>query len=431
RLSRVEEELAGLRADRDQLMQLWSEQRTAQTNAQSLRKTLEEVTSERERLEQTLPTVVEYDARERMYARVGELTAFERETRARLESAISDLERVPHEDTLIREEVVSADVAAVVERWTGIPVQRLLGSEQTKLVELEARLTERVKGQEAAVNAVARAVRRARAGLSNPTQPIASFLFVGPTGVGKTELSKALAEQLFDDERAMIRLDMSEYMEAHSVSRLIGAPPGYIGHEDGGQLTEAVRRRGYCVVLLDEVEKAHPEVFNVLLQVLDDGRLTDSQGRTIDFRNALIIMTSNLGTSADGDSDPGAVLEAVRSHFRPEFVNRIDEVIVFDTLEDEQLKAIVRVLLNELEERLRSHNVGLEITEEAIGALVSLGHDRAFGARPLRRALQRHVEDPLSMALVTGELSPDMDVNVSANAHGSLVFAYRARTPTS
>jgi ATP-dependent Clp protease ATP-binding subunit ClpB len=252
-------------------------------------------------------------------------------------------------------------------------------------------------------------------------------LFVGPTGVGKTELSKALAEQLFDDERAMIRLDMSEYMEAHSVSRLIGAPPGYVGHEDGGQLTEAVRRRGYCVVLLDEVEKAHPEVFNVLLQVLDDGRLTDSQGRTIDFRNALIIMTSNLGTSIDGDVNQTDVMEAVRGHFRPEFVNRIDEVILFDSLDDEHLKSIIGVLLKELEGRLASHDIGLDFTAEAIECLARLGHEKAFGARPLRRALQRYVEDPLSMALVAGDLETGMVVKVSDSQQGGLLFDYRAK----
>jgi len=370
------------------------------------------VSSERERLEQTLPTVVAYDARERMYARVGELTAFERETRARLDSAMSDLERVPQNEVLIREEVVPADVAQVVERWTGIPVKRLLDSEQDKLVSLESRLRERVKGQTVAIGAVARAVRRARVGLSNPTQPIASFLFVGPTGVGKTELSKALAEQLFDDERALVRLDMSEYMERHSVARLIGAPPGYVGHEDGGQLTEAVRRRGYCVVLLDEIEKAHTDVFNILLQVLDDGRLTDSQGRTIDFRNTIIIMTSNLGTSGGERIETDTVLAAVHDHFRPEFVNRIDEMVVFETLELNQLQDIVRVLLQQLEQRLAALKVSVEISDSAVAYLIDQGHNRAFGARPLQRAIQRYLEDPLSMALVTRTLSEGMHVRI-------------------
>lgn len=428
RLEAVETELVTLRSQRDVLLELWSKQKAAQTNARSLRKTLEEVSSERERLEQTLPTVVEYDARERMYARVGELTAFERETRARLESAIFDLERVPQDEVLIREEVVPADVAQVVERWTGIPVQRLLDSEQEKLASLEARLQERVKGQMTAINAVARAVRRARAGLSNPTQPIASFLFVGPTGVGKTELSKALAEQLFDDERALIRFDMSEYMERHSVARLIGAPPGYVGHHEGGQLTEAVRRRGYCVVLLDEIEKAHSDVFNVLLQVLDDGRLTDSQGRTIDFRNTLIIMTSNLGTSGGEAVDAEHVLAAVHAHFRPEFVNRIDEMVVFDSLELEQLQDIVRVLLRQLEIRLDALKISVELSDSAVAYLIEQGHDRAFGARPLQRSIQRYLEDPLSMALVTGNLVSGMHAGITIGDDEHLHFTYTTQT---
>ena len=424
RLSNVKHQLAEIKADRDALVAVWLRQKEAQTNAQSLRKTLEEVVSERERLEQVLPTVVEYDARETMYQRVGELTAFERETRARLKGAMDDLEQTPSDKRMIREEVDSADVARVVQRWTGIPVQRLLGTESDRLANLEDRLHQKVIGQNYAVTAVSNAVRRARAGLSDPSQPIASLLFLGPTGVGKTELSKALACELFDDERALLRIDMSEYMERHSVARLIGSPPGYVGHDAGGQLTEAVRRRPYSVVLLDEIEKAHQEVFNVLLQVLDDGRLTDGQGRTVDFRNALIIMTSNLGTSLGTANDPEAAIEAVKQHFRPEFVNRIDEMIVFDTLQTDELNAILGLQLAAVRQRLSEQGIALSLEPAAVKTLLKHGHDIAYGARPLKRTVRKYLEDPIALALVQGQLRSGMGARVTSNDGETLGFEW-------
>ncbi|MGH9282159.1 MAG: AAA family ATPase, partial [Acidimicrobiales bacterium] len=281
------------------------------------------------------------------------------------------------------------DVAEVVAKWTGVPVSRLLETEVAKLVRMEAVLHQRVVGQDEAVSAVANAIRRSRSGLSDPNRPIGSFLFLGPTGVGKTELARSLADFLFDDEKALVRVDMGEYQEKHTVARLIGAPPGYVGYDEGGQLTEAIRRRPYALVLLDEIEKAHPDVFNVLLQVLDDGRLTDGQGRTVDFTNTVVIMTSNL------PGDP-------RSFFKPEFVNRIDEIVRFRALTEDDLAAIVDIQLRHLRDRLAARRLTLEVTDEARGWLARRGYDPAFGARPLRRFIQRHIGDPLALALLEG-----------------------------
>jgi ATP-dependent Clp protease ATP-binding subunit ClpB len=311
---------------------------------------------------------------------------------------------------MVKEEVDEDDVAEVVARWTGIPVSRLLEGETEKLIHMELRLHERVVGQDEAVEAVANALRRARTGLQDPNRPIGSFIFLGPTGVGKTELARALAEFMFDDERAMVRLDMSEYQERHTVARLVGAPPGYVGYEEGGQLTEAVRRRPYSVVLLDEIEKAHQEVFDVLLQILDDGRLTDGQGRTVDFRNTVIIMTSNI-RSAD----------ALGEHFRPEFLNRIDEVVEFEPLSREQLGEIVELQLRRLRERLADRQLDLELTEEAKEVLAEAGWDPTYGARPLKRAIQRLVENPLALRLLEGEFADGDTVRVDASG-GALVF---------
>jgi ATP-dependent Clp protease ATP-binding subunit ClpB len=316
---------------------------------------------------------------------------------------------------LVKEEVDADDVADVVARWTGIPVSRLMEGETEKLLRMEERLHERLIGQDEAVAAVSDAIRRARAGLKDPKRPIGSFIFLGPTGVGKTELARALAEFLFDDEQALVRIDMSEYMEKFAVSRLVGAPPGYVGYEEGGQLTEAVRRRPYQVVLFDEIEKAHPDVFNVLLQLLDDGRLTDSQGRTVDFKNTVIIMTSNIGSTAlieAAERGAAAFDEAaervrlqLRDHFRPEFLNRVDEIIVFRPLTDEQLAVIVGLLLRGVERRLAEAQIGLELTDAARQLVAREAYDPSFGARPLRRAIQREIENPLARRILGGEFS--------------------------
>jgi ATP-dependent Clp protease ATP-binding subunit ClpB len=311
---------------------------------------------------------------------------------------------------MVKEEVDEDDIASVVSSWTGIPVSRLLEGEVEKLIHMEERLHQRVVGQDQAVEAVANALRRARSGLQDPNRPIGSFIFLGPTGVGKTELARALAEFMFDDDRAMVRLDMSEYQERHTVARLVGAPPGYVGYEEGGQLTEAVRRRPYTVVLLDEIEKAHSEVFDVLLQLLDDGRLTDGQGRTVDFRNTVIIMTSNIRSPNE-----------LRDRFRPEFLNRVDEVVVFEALTREQLADIVELQLARLRERLAERKLSLEVTEEAKELLAEEGWDPAYGARPLKRAIQRLVENPLALRLLEGDFAEGDVVRVDA-LDGELAF---------
>ena len=312
------------------------------------------------------------------------------------------------EDRLLREEVGPEDVAEVVAKWTGIPVTKMLESETVKLLKMESQLSQRVVGQDHALKIVADAIRRARAEISDPNRPTGSFIFLGPTGVGKTETVKALAEYLFDDEHAIVRIDMSEYMEKHAVSRLVGAPPGYIGYEEGGQLTEAVRRRPYSVVLLDEIEKAHQDVFNILLQVLDDGRLTDGQGRTVDFKNTILIMTSNVGSqsileSSMSESDKQkAVLGALKDHFRPEFLNRIDETVIFNSLKQEQINDIVRVQLNLVMQRLKAKKISLEIDTASIEWLAKKGFDPVYGARPLKRVIQNDLLNPLSTEIISG-----------------------------
>jgi ATP-dependent Clp protease ATP-binding subunit ClpB len=313
---------------------------------------------------------------------------------------------------MLKEEVDEEDIAEVVSRWTGIPVSKMLESEREKLLTMEDRLSERVIGQQEAIEAVANAVRRSRSGLQDPRRPIGSFIFMGPTGVGKTELAKALAAFIFDDEQAIVRVDMSEYMEKHAVARLIGAPPGYVGYEEGGYLTEAVRRRPYSVVLFDEIEKAHPEVFNVLLQILDDGRMTDGQGRTVDFTNTLIIMTSNVGSqwiqelgSDNREEMERRVTEALRTGFKPEFLNRIDETIIFHSLSADQIGSIVDIQMARLSARLAERSIHLELSGEARDFLAKEGYDPVYGARPLKRAIQRHVENPLSVEILSGRVA--------------------------
>jgi ATP-dependent Clp protease ATP-binding subunit ClpB len=341
----------------------------------------------------------------------------------RLEKERADLEaRIAHTDAsgpMVRNEVDEEDIAQTVAKWTGIPVSRLLEGEVQKLVKMEERLSQRVVGQEEAIRAVSNAVRRGRAGLSDPNRPIGSFLFLGPTGVGKTELARALAEFMFDDERAMIRIDMSEYMEKHTVARLIGAPPGYIGFDEGGQLTEAVRRRPYSVILFDEIEKAHPDVFNVLLQLLDDGRLTDGQGRTVDFRNTVVIMTSNLGSHIFREYERPEkvrplIMQELRNTLRPEFLNRIDEVVIFMPLGHEQIERIVDIQLEHLRRRLAARRIGLEVTDTAKKVLASEGYDPTFGARPLKRTIQRLVQDPLALRILEHEFNEGDTVVVDA-----------------
>ena len=392
----LERELAEAREARDALQARWQKEKEALDRVKEITQRIDELRMEFERSERA------GDFNRAAEIRHGELPELEKELAAR--------DGAWPENAMVKEEVDEDDVAAVVARWTGIPVDRLLEGETEKLINMEERLHQRVVGQDEAVEAVANALRRARTGLQDPNRPIGSFVFLGPTGVGKTELARALAAFMFDDERAMVRLDMSEYQERHTVARLIGAPPGYVGYEEGGQLTEAVRRRPYSVILLDEIEKAHNEVFDVLLQILDDGRLTDGQGRTVDFRNTVLIMTSNL-RSAD----------QMREFFRPEFLNRIDEIVEFEPLTREQLAEIVELQLERLSQRLADRGIELELTDAAKEAIAEAGWDPTYGARPLKRALQRLVENPLALRLLEGEFAEGDTVRVEAR-DGELVF---------
>ncbi|MGZ4282121.1 MAG: ATP-dependent chaperone ClpB [Gaiellaceae bacterium] len=398
----VERALADARESRDELAARWAQEKGQLDRVSEITRSIDELRMEAERAERAgdLQRVAEI--------RYGELPALERELEERSEPVSGE--------PMVKEEVDEDDVAAVVARWTGIPVDRLLEGETRKLVHMEDRLHQRVVGQDEAIEAVSNALRRARSGLQDPNRPIGSFVFLGPTGVGKTELAKALAEFMFDDERALIRIDMSEYMERHAVSRLVGAPPGYVGYEEGGQLTEAVRRRPYSVILLDEIEKAHPDVFNLLLQILDDGRLTDGQGRTVDFRNTVLIMTSNLRSA-----------EAMREHFRPEFLNRLDEIVEFKPLSREQIGEIVDLQLQRLRERLAERGITLELTDGAKELLAEQGWDPTYGARPLKRAIQRSLENPLALRLLEGEFTDGDTIRVEV-ANGELSFEKASET---
>ena len=354
----------------------------------------------------------------------GELPRMEAELKR-----LSDQESAGGHTRLLKEEVDEEDIAAIVSKWTGIPVSKMLEGEVKKLVTMETRLRERVVGQDAALTVVANAIRRSRAGLSDPKKPIGSFIFLGPTGVGKTETARALAEFLFDDEASMIRIDMSEYMEKHAVARLIGAPPGYIGYDEGGQLTEAVRRRPYSVILFDEIEKAHPDVFNILLQVMDDGRLTDAKGRTVDFKNTVLIMTSNLGasllfpelikTELDFQNAQEQVMRVVRDHFRPEFLNRVDDIVVFRPLGAAQMHRILEMRLHEVQKLLESRAISLELTEPASQLILATGSDAAYGARPLKRALQRMIQDPLAIKILNGEIEHGAHVKIDVDRNSN------------
>jgi ATP-dependent Clp protease ATP-binding subunit ClpB len=397
RLAAIEQELADLAEDLDELSAHWQLEKDAIDDIRAAKHDIEETRAAADRAER------DGDLQQAAELRYGSLPTFERD----LTDRQAKLESLQSVTKMLKEEVDEEDVAEVVSRWTGIPVAKLMEGEVHKLVRLEEHLHERVVGQNDAVESVANAIRRSRAGLSDPNRPIGSFLFLGPTGVGKTELARALAGFLFDDERAMVRIDMSEYMEKHSVSRLIGAPPGYVGYDEGGQLTEAVRRRPYSVILLDEVEKAHPDVFNVLLQLLDDGRLTDGHGRTVNFSNTVLIMTSNLGSEFIDPELPEdvietRVMEAVKAHFRPEFLNRIDDVIVFHRLTKDDLKKIALIQFTGLAARLADRRIDLELTDGAADWLTEHGYDAVYGARPLKRLLQTAIGDPLAMAILDG-----------------------------
>jgi ATP-dependent Clp protease ATP-binding subunit ClpB len=379
---------------------------------------------------------LQYGEIPKMEAELKELTALQEEA-VREDKADAKSGAAKRPSRMLKEEVDEEDVAAIVSKWTGIPVSKMLEGETQKLVQMEDRLRERVVGQDEALSAVANAIRRSRAGLSDPKRPIGSFIFLGPTGVGKTETARALAEFLFDDEQAMVRIDMSEYMEKHAVARLIGAPPGYVGYDEGGQLTEAVRRRPYSVILFDEIEKAHPDVFNVLLQVLDDGRLTDSKGRTVDFKNTVLIMTSNTGadklTSAWAQGEDGfeeakeRVIDALKQTFRPEFLNRVDDIVVFHPLNDKELTHIVDLRLKDLEKLLADRRITLELTDAARKAIFKAGYDRAYGARPLKRAIQRMVQDKLAVKILDGSVLHGDHVVVDAGKDGALEFTVAER----
>jgi ATP-dependent Clp protease ATP-binding subunit ClpB len=422
RRDEVERELATLKEEITALRSRWTRERDAISHISELKKKIEALRFEAE--EQTRKGMLERAAQ----IQYGELPRLERELK-QLDAAQDGANSKGGVSRMLKEEVDEEDIAAIVSKWTGIPVSRMLEGEVKKLVQMETRLRERVVGQDAALTVVANAIRRSRAGLSDPKRPIGSFIFLGPTGVGKTETARALAEFLFDDEQAMVRIDMSEYMEKHAVARLIGAPPGYVGYDEGGQLTEAVRRRPYAVILFDEIEKAHPDVFNVLLQVMDDGRLTDSKGRTVDFRNTVLIMTSNLGaamltgdtlkTEHDFDMARESVMRILREHFRPEFLNRVDDTVIFHSLGHAQMAQILELRLDEVRKLLEDRQISLELTEPARQLILAAGSDAAYGARPLKRALQRMIQDPLAIKILNGEILHGAHVRIDVDRNSN------------
>jgi ATP-dependent Clp protease ATP-binding subunit ClpB len=415
RLKKLEKELAGLKENSSALKAEWQKEKAVLEEQRKWKEELDQLRTELERAQRRGELA---KASEIQYGRIPELEKKLADATAKAAKS--------KQPTLLREEVTEEDIAEVVSSWTHIPVSRLQEGEREKLVKLEDHLHLRVVGQDEAIKAVSNAVRRARAGLQDPDRPLGSFIFLGPTGVGKTELSRALAEFLFDDENAMVRIDMSEYMEKHTVARLIGAPPGYVGYEEGGQLSEAVRRKPYSVVLFDEIEKAHPDVFNVLLQVLDDGRITDGQGRTVDFKNTVIIMTSNIGSQYITEEESKEarnrlVTDALRAHFRPEFLNRVDEIIIFDRLNEDDLKKIVEIQLGRLSKRLEQQKITLKLSDSAKELLAREGYDPVYGARPLRRTIQKEILDPLSIDILEGKVREGQTVHVDAK-DGALEF---------
>ena len=418
RLEKIEKELGDLGEERSKLAAHWQNEKEKISEIRQIKSTVENARTELQQAER------EQNWERAAQIQHGEIPQMTAEM-TRLELELSELQK---SSKMLKEEVDADDIAEVVAKWTGIPVTRLLEGEMGKLLRIEDRLRERVVGQDEAIQVVADAIRRSRSGIADPNRPVGSFLFLGPTGVGKTELARALAEFLFDDERAMVRIDMSEYQEKHTVARLIGAPPGYVGYEEGGQLTEAVKRKPYSVILLDEVEKANPEVFNVLLQMLDDGRLTDGQGRTVDFRNAVVIMTSNLGSTEYGDLPLGVdedvrqrVMEIVRAHFRPEFLNRIDDILIFNPLTGNEIKQIVEIQLRTLAKRLGERKISLTLTDAAKSQLAAVGYDPVYGARPLKRTIQREVLNPLAQEILKRNIDDGSTVEVDFR-DGKFVF---------
>jgi ATP-dependent Clp protease ATP-binding subunit ClpB len=419
-LDEVQKELAEQRDQFNAMKARWEAEKEAIGKVSALREEIERVNAEIEQAERT------YDLNRAAELKYGELPKLKQE----LEKEEAVAEESKSENSLLRDKVTEEEIARIVGRWTGIPVAKLMEGEREKLLHLEDVLHERVIGQDEAVKKVSEAILRSRAGIQDPNRPLGSFLFLGPTGVGKTELAKALAQALFDDEKNMVRIDMSEYMEKFSVSRLIGAPPGYVGYDEGGQLTEAVRRHPYCVVLFDEVEKAHPDVFNVLLQVLDDGRITDSQGRTVDFKNTILIMTSNLGSEfildgiADGEISPEAraqVDRMLRTHFRPEFLNRIDEIVYYKPLTRNEISSIVRLMIAGLNKRLEDKQLKVTLTDAAMNAVIDRGFDPVFGARPLKRYLQSHVETLIARRVIAADVAPGTELTVDLDENGEII----------
>jgi len=424
RLAKIEEDLANLNEKKKELSVQWQNEKNIILEIRKIKEEIENLRAQEQKAERegNLNLVAEI--------RYGKIIEHEK----KLKALNDKLTQIQKERKLLKEEVTEQEIAAVVSRWTGIPVSRMLEGEKEKLLKMEEIIQKRVVGQQQAIQTIADAVRRSRSGLQDPNRPIGSFIFLGPTGVGKTETAKAVAEFLFNDEKAIVRIDMSEYMEKHAVARLIGAPPGYVGYEEGGQLTEAIRRRPYSVVLFDEIEKAHPDVFNIFLQILDEGRLTDSKGRVVDFKNTLIIMTSNIGTAYISDASipyeqrVKGVQQELKQHFKPEFLNRVDDIIIFNPLTREHINKIILIQLNEVGKRLKERGISLELTTKALDYLVEVGFDPQFGARPLKRALQRHILNPLSVKILAGEVMDD-DTVVADYKNGEIQFTVKRHKP--